>query len=57
MWIEGIDVLVTLLSLSLGLFSLWLSWSVGREVWEEQRNRKRPKARNNEPLRESTRAA
>lgn len=57
MWMEGIDVLLTLLSISLGLFSLWLSWSVGREVWEEQRNKKRPEARDKKPLRESARAA
>lgn len=57
MWIEGIDVLVTVASIGLGLFRLWLSWSVGQEVWHEQRNKKRPEARGDEPLRESTRAA
>lgn len=40
MWIEGIDVLVTVLSIGLGLVSLWLSWSVGQEVWLEKRQRK-----------------
>lgn len=57
MWIEGIDVLVTVASIGLGLFSLGLSWSVGKEVWEEQRNKKRPEAREDERLRESARAA
>lgn len=40
MWIDWVDFVVTMSSIGLGLFSLWLSWSVAQDVWLTNKSEK-----------------